>query len=80
MSAVADKVVLITGSATGCGRVPAEAFASEGAKVVGCDTNADQGLAAADAVERAGGEMTFVEADVADASAVKDVVDTAVKA
>jgi NAD(P)-dependent dehydrogenase (short-subunit alcohol dehydrogenase family) len=79
MSAVAGKVVLITGVATGCGRVLAEAFAAEGAKVVGCDTNTDQGRAAADAIESAGGAMTFVDADVADAPAVKNVVDTAVK-
>jgi NAD(P)-dependent dehydrogenase (short-subunit alcohol dehydrogenase family) len=79
MSAVAGKVVLITGVATGCGRVLAEAFAAEGAKVVGCDTNARQGRDAADAIQSAGGEMTFVEADVADPSAVKNVVDTAVK-
>jgi len=79
MSGVDGKVALITGVAAGCGRVLAEAFAAEGAKVVGCDTNADQGRAAADAVESSGGAMTFVEADVADASAVKNVVDTAVK-
>jgi hypothetical protein len=32
-----DKVVLVTGVAKGCGRVLAEAFAAEGAKLVGCD-------------------------------------------
>src|SRR5262245_22194054 len=79
MSAVAEKAVLITGVANGCGRVLAEAFAAEGAKVVGCDTNADQGRATAGAVESAGGAMTFVEGDVADPTAVKDVVDTAKK-
>src|SRR5215470_18462773 len=78
MAGVDGKVALITGSATGCGRVMAEAFAAEGAKVVGCDTNANDGRAVADAVNSAGGAMTFVEADVADASAVKKVVETAV--
>jgi glutamate dehydrogenase/leucine dehydrogenase len=33
------KVVLVTGVARGCGRVLAEAFSAEGAKVVGCDTD-----------------------------------------
>src|SRR5262249_60683443 len=79
MSGVEGKVVLITGAATACGRVLAEAFAAEGARVVGCDTNADPGRAAAEAVESAGGAMTFIEADVADASAVKSVVDAAGK-
>jgi NAD(P)-dependent dehydrogenase (short-subunit alcohol dehydrogenase family) len=77
MSAVAEKVVLITGSASGCGRVLADSFAAEGAKVVGCDTNAEEGRAAVDAVVSAGHAMTFVEADVADESAVKSVIDTA---
>jgi NAD(P)-dependent dehydrogenase (short-subunit alcohol dehydrogenase family) len=35
-----DKVVLGTGVARGCGRVLAEAFSAEGAKLVGCDTDA----------------------------------------
>lgn len=41
-----DKVVLVTGMAHGCGRVLAESFAAEGAKVVGCDVHADAGEAA----------------------------------
>jgi NAD(P)-dependent dehydrogenase (short-subunit alcohol dehydrogenase family) len=32
-----NKVVLVTGMAHGCGRVLAESFAAEGAKVVGRD-------------------------------------------
>jgi NAD(P)-dependent dehydrogenase (short-subunit alcohol dehydrogenase family) len=79
MSAVAGKVVLITGSASGCGRVLAEAFAAEGAKVVGCDTQADEGRATADAVHRAGDVMTFIEADVANESGVENVVDIALR-
>jgi NAD(P)-dependent dehydrogenase (short-subunit alcohol dehydrogenase family) len=42
----ADKVVLITGTARGCGAVLAEAFAKGGATVVGCDVDADAGEAA----------------------------------
>jgi len=61
-----DKVVLVTGVARGCGRVLAEAFSAEGATLVGCDTDADGGRATAAIVRAAGGEMIFVEADVAD--------------
>jgi NAD(P)-dependent dehydrogenase (short-subunit alcohol dehydrogenase family) len=71
---VHGKVVLVTGVARGCGRVLAEGFATEGAKVVGCDIDVDGGQATTAAVKAAGGEMTFVEADVADEAAVADVV------
>jgi NAD(P)-dependent dehydrogenase (short-subunit alcohol dehydrogenase family) len=71
------KVVLVTGVARGCGRVLAEGFATEGAKVVGCDIDVDGGNATAAAVKAAGGEMTFVEADVADDAAVANVIATA---
>jgi NAD(P)-dependent dehydrogenase (short-subunit alcohol dehydrogenase family) len=78
MGVLTDKVVLITGVARGCGRVLAEAFSAEGAKVVGCDTDVDTdvdgGRATAATVHAAGGEMIFVEADVADDTAVRDLV------
>ena len=74
MAALVDKVVLVTGVARGCGKVLAEAFAADGAKVVGCDTDVDAGRATAVAVRAAGGEMTFVEADVADDTAVEELV------
>jgi NAD(P)-dependent dehydrogenase (short-subunit alcohol dehydrogenase family) len=57
----------------------AEAFAAEGAKLVGCDIDVDGGEATTAAVRSAGGEMTFVEADVADETAVNDLVATAVQ-
>jgi NAD(P)-dependent dehydrogenase (short-subunit alcohol dehydrogenase family) len=74
------KVVLVTGAARGCGRVLAEAFGAEGAKVVGCDVDVDGGHATRDAVTAAGGEMTFVEADVADEAAVVNLIAAARKA
>jgi NAD(P)-dependent dehydrogenase (short-subunit alcohol dehydrogenase family) len=74
-----DKVVLVTGVAKGCGRVLARAFAAEGAKVVGCDIDSTGGQSATDAARSAGGEMTFVETDVADDAAVQALVDTAVR-
>src|SRR5262245_34350287 len=79
MGVLDGKVVLVTGVAKGCGRVLAEAFAAEGAKVVGCDVDVDGGQAAAASARTAGGEMTFVEADVADDAAVKQLVATAVE-
>jgi NAD(P)-dependent dehydrogenase (short-subunit alcohol dehydrogenase family) len=79
MGVLTDKVILVTGVARGCGRVLAEAFSPEGAKLVGCDTDADGGRATAATVQSAGGEMIFVEADVADDTAVRDLLATAVQ-
>jgi NAD(P)-dependent dehydrogenase (short-subunit alcohol dehydrogenase family) len=79
MGVLTEKVVLVTGVARGCGRVLAEAFSAEGAKVVGCDTDVDGGRATAATVQAAGGEMIFVQADVADDTAVRDLVATAVQ-
>jgi NAD(P)-dependent dehydrogenase (short-subunit alcohol dehydrogenase family) len=46
---------------------------------VGCDIDVDGGQATTVAVRSAGGEMTFVEADVADETAVSDLVDAAMR-
>jgi NAD(P)-dependent dehydrogenase (short-subunit alcohol dehydrogenase family) len=77
MSVLKGKVVLITGVARGCGRVLAEAFATEGAAIVGCDIDVDGGRATEKAARGAGGQMTFVEADVTDEAAVQALVATA---
>jgi NAD(P)-dependent dehydrogenase (short-subunit alcohol dehydrogenase family) len=55
----ADKVVLITGTARGCGAVLAEAFAQAGATVVGCDVEADAGSKAAEKIRKARGTIDF---------------------
>jgi NAD(P)-dependent dehydrogenase (short-subunit alcohol dehydrogenase family) len=60
----ADKVVLITGTARGCGAVLAEAFARAGATVVGCDVDAKAGSKAADMIRKAGGTIEFSPVDV----------------
>ena len=64
MFSFADKVVLITGTARGCGAVLAEAFAQAGWTVVGCDVDAEAGTAAAERIRRAGGRIDFSPADV----------------
>jgi NAD(P)-dependent dehydrogenase (short-subunit alcohol dehydrogenase family) len=79
MDVLAGKVVLITGVARGCGRVLAEAFAAEGGRVVGCDIDVDGGQETLSSARSAGGEMTFVQADVADDASVRELVATAVR-
>jgi NAD(P)-dependent dehydrogenase (short-subunit alcohol dehydrogenase family) len=67
------KVALITGAASGLGRVAAELFAAEGARVVIGDL-AD-GTGAVEAICAAGGEASFITLDVGDDASVKRAVD-----
>jgi NAD(P)-dependent dehydrogenase (short-subunit alcohol dehydrogenase family) len=70
----ADKVVLITGTARGCGAVLAEAFANNGATVVGCDVDAQAGEAVADKIRAAGGRIDFSAVDVSREEEVEALV------
>jgi NAD(P)-dependent dehydrogenase (short-subunit alcohol dehydrogenase family) len=56
-----DKVVLVSGSGGGQGRVAALAFAREGAKVLGCDIVPGASIETTRLVNEAGGEMISLE-------------------
>jgi len=71
-----DKVVMVTGGAAGIGRVTAEAFAREGAKLAICDVNPEAGEAAAEAL---GPEASFDKVDVASEAAVSAWADAVAK-
>jgi NAD(P)-dependent dehydrogenase (short-subunit alcohol dehydrogenase family) len=60
----AEKVILITGATSGMGRAAAERIAAEGAKVVLAARGKEAGDALAAGIRAAGGEATFVPADV----------------
>lgn len=69
-----DKVVIITGAASGIGKASAVLFASEGAKVVVADINEKQG---GEVAKRIGG--FFVKTDVAKPNELRNLVTETVK-
>src|SRR4030042_489681 len=56
-----NKVALITGTPQGQGRVAALRFAKEGAKIVGCDLNAEGNRETVRRVRDKGGEIVSIE-------------------
>jgi NAD(P)-dependent dehydrogenase (short-subunit alcohol dehydrogenase family) len=74
------KVALITGAGRGMGRVAAELFAVEGARIVVADLVRIDGEDTVAAIESAGGTAVFVPVDVSDATQVEAMVAAAVEA
>jgi NAD(P)-dependent dehydrogenase (short-subunit alcohol dehydrogenase family) len=68
------KVALITGAGSGIGRAAALLFAAEGATVVASDIT-DGGQATAASIVEAGGQASFVRADVTKSDQVAAMVD-----
>lgn len=72
------KVVLISGIGAGMGRQAAKRFAEEGAKVVGCDLNAEKLDGVVAEVRAAGGEITGFIVDAGEPQQVSQWIDDAV--
>lgn len=75
-----EKVVLITGSASGFGRTLAYEFAKKGASLILSDVNERDGQAVADEITANGGKVTFAKCDVSNTEHVKQMVEAGVAA
>ncbi len=69
-----DKVAIITGAASGIGLATARVFATEGARVVLADLDADRTEAARLSIADAGGDTLAVRVDVTDRESVDAMV------
>jgi NAD(P)-dependent dehydrogenase (short-subunit alcohol dehydrogenase family) len=69
-----DKTAIVTGAAQGIGFAIADAFVREGARVALADINATRGREATEQLATRGGEVCFIELDVADANLVDAMV------
>jgi NAD(P)-dependent dehydrogenase (short-subunit alcohol dehydrogenase family) len=73
------KSALVTGGASGIGRSTALAFAHEGARVLVCDVDDENGEAVAKEITGAGGEARFLHVDVTREADVEAMIRTAVE-
>jgi NAD(P)-dependent dehydrogenase (short-subunit alcohol dehydrogenase family) len=72
-----DKVTIITGAGGGMGRVAAQLFAAEGARVVVAEYGEAAGQETVELVTKAGGQATFVRVDVSQEGDARAMVDHA---
>ncbi len=73
------KVALITGGASGQGRIAATMFAQEGAKIALSDMQEEGGMQTQHMVTENGGEALFVPADVSSEASAKNMVEAALQ-
>ena len=75
-----NKVLFVTGAASGMGRAVAVRFGGLGCKVAVAARRPDAGAETVRLVKEAGGDAMFVPCDVADDASVKAAIDTTVAA
>lgn len=79
MKTFQDKVVIVTGAASGIGRATALAFAKEGAKVAVVDIMEKEGEETVKQIKVISGEAFFIKCDVSSELEVQDMVHQTIK-
>ncbi len=74
------KTLVVTGGGSGIGLETARVFGREGANVVAADINEQSAVAAARAVEEAGGAGTGIHVDVTERDSVREMVAKSIEA
>ncbi len=72
------KVAIVTGCSQGIGRSIAEAFAGEGARVVGANRNEEKGEEVIEQLREEHGDALFVRTDLRDPPQVRNQIETTV--
>jgi NAD(P)-dependent dehydrogenase (short-subunit alcohol dehydrogenase family) len=75
---IEGKVAVVTGATSGVGRSTALVWAQRGAKVIACGRREELGKQLESEARDAGGDLTFVAADVSSAADCRRVIETAV--
>jgi len=70
-----DKIVLVTGAASGIGQLAAIEFAAQGANVIISDYNSKGGNATVAQIIKAGGQASFIACDVGDPKQVEQLME-----
>jgi len=75
---LADRVILVTGGASGIGAATSRLCAARGARVVVADLNDEQGRALARTIQDDGGRADFIRTNVSDEADVQAMVEFAI--
>ncbi len=75
-----DKVIIVTGAGSGMGLAMAQRFASEGAKVIAADWNAERLDTAIEGMRAAAATIEGVQGDISDRASAEALVDRAYSA
>jgi NAD(P)-dependent dehydrogenase (short-subunit alcohol dehydrogenase family) len=78
MGLLDNKVILVTGGTSGIGRVSAEIFAQEGAKVAITGRRAAEGAEVVAGIKKAGGSALFIQADLTQVDSIPGIIDRTV--